>query len=85
MKLKDEFALKNILDTDVLLDTSGKFDGIIKLNKTMSVICQGLKDGLDANGIAKAVCEKFDVSFDKALEDVKTAILELKKQGLIDD
>ena len=85
MKLKDEFVLKNILDTDILLDTSGSFDGVIKLNKTMSVICQGLKDGLDDEIIAKNICDTFDVSFEKALEDIKTAVSELKGQGLIDD
>jgi Coenzyme PQQ synthesis protein D (PqqD) len=77
-----EDVLSRELDGEaVLLDLrSGHYFG---LNSTGSRVWAGLKDGKEADDIAQALVDEFDVDFDRAVVDTRAFIAALFERGLI--
>ena len=53
------------------------------LNKTAAVIWEAWVDISDPEGIASALCERFDVSFDEAKCDIENTVAQMKEIGLM--
>lgn len=70
MKIKENFVLRHVMDTDVLIDVTGAFSGIVKLNETSALITGGVAAGKSAATIAKELAERFEVTEERALDDV---------------
>ena len=85
MKIKKDINLRVILGQPVLIDSSGSFSGIVKLNGTAMAIWQGLEEGLDKDAIAQKMCQEYEVSMDKALADISKFMDELKSEGFLED
>ena len=71
MKIKDGFAMKTIMDRNVLTAPKDVFNGMITLNDTASFIFSNLAKGQTPEEIVKTVANHFDVSEEKARDDVQ--------------
>ena len=76
--------MQQVLGTNILIDTTGNFSGVIKLNQTMADVIAGIQAGQELDEIARILCSKYDVSFDKALADASRVCDELAKQGVLE-
>lgn len=86
MRIKDGFVLREIAGQAMVIATgeaSKEFHGMVKLNETGKEIWQGLTDGLTEDEIAVKFTQKYDVEFDKAVEDIGTMIAKMKEAGFI--
>ena len=59
------------------------FHGMIRLNKTGAFITEKLKEETTKEKIADAICDTFDVSYEKAMEDTEKIINAYKSADLI--
>ena len=84
MKLKQNYMKQEVLGTDILIDTTGEFAGVIKLNKTMSEIVDGIIAGLGPDEIAQQICVKYAVDFGQALADVNEVCQRLADAGALE-
>lgn len=89
MKLKEGFIItKNGNDyIAVAAGEAGKaFNGMIKMNGTAGFIATLLAESdTTAEKVTDAVCEKYEVKRDVALENVLKVIDTLRKQGLVEE
>lgn len=84
MTISKKYIIKSVGSFSMVIDISNT-DSVIKLNQTASVILNCIKDGLSADDIAKTLCEEYDITEEKAREDVEKTISELIKLGVIED
>ena len=82
MKLKEGFIItKNGNDYIAVA-----FNGMIKMNGTAGFIATLLAESdTTAEKVTDAVCEKYEVERDVALENVLKVIDTLRKQGLVEE
>ena len=64
-------------------EASEYFRGMIKLNETGVFITKCLKDETTTEEIVKLLCEKYEVTEEKALADVNKIVGEFRKVNLI--
>lgn len=87
MKIKDGF-IKRKIGSKYLVATTGELSKqnniMIELNDTSSQIWDGVAKGFSENDIANALVEKYEIPFDKALNDVKTIIDQMKNNGVFE-
>ena len=84
MKIKDGMILRHVMDNDIVIDVSGAFSGMMKLNATSLLIWNGVAAGKSAQEIASSLTEQYDVSEEKALADVAHFCGEMVKQGFFE-
>lgn len=87
MKLKDGFMLHTVGSQHMAVATgkaAAAFHGLVRNNDTANFVCEKLLKDTTAEDIAKALCEEYDVSFEKALADVKALIAKLDAAGMLD-
>ena len=70
MKIKENFVLRHVMDTDVLIDVTGAFSGIVKLNETSALIAGGIAEGKSSDAIARELAERYEVTEEQALGDI---------------
>ncbi|MBR7077647.1 MAG: PqqD family protein [Clostridia bacterium] len=87
MKLKDGIILTEADGGFVAVDAgiSGeRFNGMLKLNETAGFIVNLLREGADSvDGIAKKICEKYDVDFETAKANAERVIKTLESVKLL--
>ena len=87
MKLKEGLMLHTVNGEHMAIAT-GKaaqaFRGLVRNNETADFICQKLLKETTPEEIAKALCEEYDVTPEKALADVKALAAKLDAAGLLD-
>ena len=87
MKFKEGFIITKSGDDYIAVAAgeAGKaFNGMMKMNDTAGFIATLLSESdTTAEKITDAVCEKYDVARDVALENVEKVIDTFRKQGLI--
>ena len=86
MKLKQEFVLREVAGEHVLIPLAGltdSFQGIITLNESGVFIWKHIEEGADEEEIISCMCEEYEVSVEKASEDVKNFIGHLKDLGIV--
>lgn len=81
MKIKDGFVIRKVADCFVVMNLGQELDlgGMITLNETGALIWNGVAEGLSVSEIAKKITDEYEVSEEKALEDVKTFICKMKE------
>ena len=85
MKLNDNLVIKNVLDSDLLIDIKSNFDGVIKLNKTSKDIFELVNDGLNREEIIEKLFNKYDINKDELSKDINEFIDEMLKKGIFID
>lgn len=88
MKLNEEFVLRQVADTWVVMplgQTSVDFSGMLTLNETGALLWKALEDGGDRVALANALTAEYDVAQDVALEDVDAFLAKLLQIGCISE
>ena len=73
MKLKENFVLRQVADTWVVLSlgaASLDFNGMLTLNETGAFLWEKLEQGADQAGLVAALTAEYNVTADEAEADV---------------
>lgn len=84
MKLKDNFVLREVADTWVVLpvgEATLDFDGMLTLNETGAVLWRALEQGGDADALVAALTAEYDVTPEVAKADVEEFLAKLLESG----
>lgn len=85
MKLKDEFMTHMDDDTQIMIDVSAKFSGLVRSNKTASEIVDYLKTETTESEITAKMLTKYDAPEEVISADVKKIVSQLRGIGAIDE
>lgn len=85
MKLKNEFMTHMDGDTQMMVDVSAKFSGLIRSNKTASEIVDMLKNDTTESEITAKMLAKYDAPESVIAADVHGIIEKLRSIGAIDE
>lgn len=87
MKLNDEFVLRQVADTWVVLalgSASIDFSGMLTLNESGSMLWRALEQGADHEKLVNTLTTEYAVSREVASEDVDAFLEKLAKAGCIE-
>lgn len=87
MKLNDEFVLRQVADTWVVLalgSASIDFSGMLTLNESGAFLWRALEQGADRDKLVDVLTAEYDVSRKTASEDVDAFLFKLSKAGCIE-
>ena len=79
MKIKSNFIIKHILNSDVVIDVTGGSKSIIKLNETASFMFNLLKQGIGKQELISKMLENYDADRELIEKDVDDFINKLEK------
>lgn len=88
MKIKEGFAKRNIAGSEIVVPVGKKaleFNGMITLNESGAFFWDCLKEETTKEEIVKKVLEIYDVTPEKANEDVEKFIAMLRENELLED
>lgn len=86
MKLNYKFVTMNMNGQVVAVpvgDTAGEVHGMIRMNKTASVILSLLEEDTTEEKIVDSLLERFDVSKETLTLEVHKLIVHLQNEGLV--
>jgi len=86
MKLNEEFVLRQVADTWVVMplgQTSVDFSGMLTLNETGALLWKTLENGGDRLALVNALTAEYDVAQAEALADVDVFLAKLQEIGCI--
>lgn len=87
MKLKENFALRPVADTWVVLplgEESVNFNGMLTLNESGALLWQALEKGGDREALADALMAEYVVDRAQALADAEAFLDKLRKVGCLE-
>ena len=84
MKLKKEFITHMDGDQQMMVDTSAKFSGLLRSNKTAAEIIEMLKTDTTEEKIVAAMQKKYDVPETTLKADVHKIIETLRSVGALE-
>lgn len=87
MKIKDGFAMRNIAGTNIVVPvgkTTKEFNGMITLNTTGGFLWDIFSRGATKDEALKKMTDTYDVSEEKASEDIDKFIELLKENDLVE-
>lgn len=86
MKIKTDFALREVAGVWIVLPLSGAadFGSMIKLNETGALLWKTLEQGADCNALVDALCAEYIVERNQALTDVEEFLEKLNKVGCLE-
>jgi len=85
MKLKETFITHESDGEQIMIDTAGKFAGMIRNNKTATFIVECLKEETTPDAIVDKMCEKYEAPREVIAKDVNMVIANLRKVGALDE
>ncbi len=88
MKIKENFVLRNVADTWVVLplgESAVEFNGMLALNETGVVLWKALAAGCDKRALVKALTDEYDVSDELASSDVEIFLEKLASVGCLEE
>lgn len=88
MRIKDGFVLREIAGQIMVIATgeaSKNFHGMIKLNETGRDIFVALQEKCSEEEIVARLQEKYEIDFEKAAEDTKAFLKQMKDAGFLAD
>ena len=88
MKLKENFILRQVADTWVVLslwNTNVDFNGMLTLNDTGAFLWKALEQGADKVALTDAICAEYDVDRAVAAADVAEFLDKLAAAGCLED
>ena len=87
MKLKENFILRQVADTWVVLPLGAEnlnFNGMLTLNETGALLWKALEQGGDREALADALTAEYTVDRATALSDVDEFLEKLAKSGCLE-
>ena len=81
MKVKDNMILRHVMDSDVVVDVTGRFSGLLKLNETSAAIWRAVAAGETQEQIAERLAAEYEVSPEQALADVESFCAAMLDKG----
>ena len=87
MKIRKGFILRRVMGQAIVVATgeaSQQFKGMIKLNQTAADIWSWLAAGLSEEETAKQLAEKYQISPEKAADDVSKLIGQMNANGIFE-
>ena len=84
MKLKENFVLREVADTWVVLpiaEATLDFNGMLTLNETGAVLWRALEQGGDAETLVAALTAEYDVAPEVATADAEEFLAKLVEAG----
>lgn len=85
MKINNNYVIKKVLDSDVIINIKSNTDDIIKLNKTSKDICDCVLNNMKIEEIVNYLLDKYDVDIDVAKKDVDNFVNEMIHKGIFID
>lgn len=86
MKLKQEYVLREVAGTWVVLPLKGAdLDGMIKLNASGALLWQGLEQGADRSGLTALLTSEYEVTAQQAEEDIDAFLALLQRYGCVEE
>lgn len=85
MKLKDTFITHTANNEQILVDTSGKFSGIVRNNNTAAFIVDCLKEETSVEEIINKMIEEYDAPLEDIKKGVDDVLDTLRKVGALDE
>lgn len=88
MKIKDGFVKRNIAGSDIVVPVgknASEFNGMITLNESGAFFWDCLIKETTAEDVVAKVLEVYEVTPEKAAEDVDQFISMLRENGLLDE
>lgn len=86
MKIKENFILRNVADTWIVValgETAVDFSGMLKLNETGALLWKALEKGAEAEDLVDALCAEYAVDRETARADVEEFLNILKNAGCL--
>ena len=87
MKLKENFALRQVADTWVVLPLGSatlEFNGMLTLNEAGALLWKALEQGANREILADSLTKEYIVDREQALNDVDEFLAKLAKVGCIE-
>ena len=87
MKIKENFVLRQVADTWVVLplgEATLDMNGMLTLNSSGVILWRLLEQGADREMLTVALLEEYDVSREQAAADVEEYIEKLIRTGCLD-
>lgn len=81
MKIKDDFALRKVADSYVVVPVNSltlDFNGVINLNETGAFLFEQLQKGIEKEELVENMLDEYDVTREKASADIDLFINKLK-------
>lgn len=86
MKIKDGYLLSEVAGNHVVVPVGNvSFNGMLNLNETGVLIWKKLETGCNEADLLTAFLEEYDVTEERAKEDIKIFVQKLREAGVIDD
>ena len=88
MKIKENFMLRKVVDTYVVVpvgDAVSEFNGMINLNEAGAFLWQLLENDTTAEQVVSALLEQYEVDEETAKKDVETFIANLESANLLEN
>lgn len=87
MKIKDDFILRKVADSYVVVPVGSmtlNFNGIINLNETGAFLFGVLQKGAVEQELLQKMLDEYDVSVEKAKSDIDNFIRKLKEADILE-
>lgn len=88
MKIKEGFILREVAHQHIVVpvgETALNFNGVISLNGTGAFLWKLLQKGVRPETLIRRLCERYDVSIQKAEQDVKAFLAKMEQEHLLAD
>lgn len=88
MRIKKEYVLREVANTWIVVPigkSAVNFNGILSLNETGRFIWQQLEKGASEKDIIEALTSSYDVSPEKAQNDISSFITKIREINCIED
>lgn len=88
MIIKKDFILRKIAGEDVVVPIGQNiinFNGVITLNETAAFLWKELKNDCSKDTLKIKMCQEYDVTEEKAQEDIDKFLAVLKEHHILED
>lgn len=85
--IREDFILKKMPGMNLVMPIGSKvkdFHGVLMLNDTGAFIYEKMRDGLDVDKTTELLAEEYEVTADRAREDVMKTLVSLREAGVAD-
>ena len=86
MKIKEGYLLKEVAGNHVVIPVGNvSFNGMLNLNETGVLIWKKLENGCEESDLVAAFLAEYDVTEERAKEDISIFVEKLRKAGFLYD
>ena len=87
MKIKENYVMREVAGQAIVIaigEESGRFKGMINLNRTGRDVWTCLKNGMGLNETVKEIVDKYEVDSNIVAQDVEKMVDKLYKVGVLE-